>query len=144
MEPYDALIPIEGAGFEIESLRREPVSDDESFNGQLWSVAAAAGVFDGGETSCECFGFGAVGAGSMPRPSLLPTDRINSLVDDCVPDLTFACHVALHHRLLPNSERNTNATQKRSYWDELAGVTNVSLRYRAPASESPRIRVLSA
>jgi hypothetical protein len=38
----------------------------------------------------------AVVAGSMPRPLLLAGDRVQAVVDDCVPAGFFACDVSLH------------------------------------------------
>lgn len=48
----------------------------------------------------------------MPPSPLLPGGRVDAFVDHGVPDVTLACHMSLHRRLLPRRVRNINATQQ--------------------------------
>jgi hypothetical protein len=49
-----------------------------------------------GELCSEPLGIGAIAAGRMPAPPLLPRDRVGAFVDDRVPAAALLRHVALH------------------------------------------------
>jgi hypothetical protein len=100
VETHHSLVSVEGAGFQVESLGRQPISGEKCGDGQLGSTAVASCCFRCGETSRQSFGFGTIGAGSVPLSALLAGYRIDPFVDHGIPDVTLTRHVPFHECLL--------------------------------------------
>jgi len=84
VEVHDALVSVEGGGGEFDLLRREPALREVGAEGQAAVAVVAADGFVG-EVVGQLFGSVSIGAGGVPRPLFSTGDRVEAVVDDCVP-----------------------------------------------------------
>lgn len=100
VKTHHPLVAVEGAGLEIDAFCRQPISGEESGDRQFGSTAVTPGRLSRGEPRRQLFGFRTVGTGSMPPPTFLPGDWVDTLIDHRIPDVTLTGYMPSHRYLL--------------------------------------------